>query len=83
MDAAPAGGDFLVTIRLIRSFEHRNIRHLVVRVRDPRGTTVDRWMEDVRTQASQAGSGLPPPFRNYSYDTMKVREKEHMLMRRH
>ncbi len=60
----------VLTVRLIRSFEHRNVRHLVVRC--ARGTdSVGRLMDLVRERARDDGR-LPPPFRDFPYDTFKV-----------
>ncbi|XP_029967236.1 UPF0538 protein C2orf76 homolog [Salarias fasciatus] len=65
----------VVTVRLIRSFEHRNFKPLVYpevsldqRVQD----FIQMVREDVETR-----SGLPPPFRKHSYDTMKIIHHAH------
>jgi hypothetical protein len=60
-----------LTIRLIRSFEHRNIRFLVLKNIDLNWTTeklIEKTLEEV-----EKCSTLPKPFRTFKYDTMKVR----------
>lgn len=59
-----------VTVRLIRSFQHRNIRNLVIHDVDVT-TTVSDFMELVRGRLKTAPA-LPPPFRNFAYDTFKI-----------
>uniref|UniRef100_A0A3B3CEN1 Uncharacterized protein n=2 Tax=Oryzias melastigma TaxID=30732 RepID=A0A3B3CEN1_ORYME len=67
--------DAVVTVRLVRSFEKRNFRPVVFRevqldqsVRD----FMQRVRDDIVTRA-----GLPPPFRKYDYDTMKIIHQAH------
>lgn len=65
----------ILTVRLVRSFEHRNFKPVVFR-----GVNVDQKVEefiafvkkDVSTRA-----GLPPPFKKHDYDTMKIIHKAH------
>lgn len=64
-----------VTVRLVRSFEHRNFRPLVFHG-VPLEQTVREFMAFVRQDVSSR-SGLPPPFRNYKYDTMKIIHQAH------
>lgn len=62
-----------VTIRLIRSFEHRNLKHVVyhdVDLTQSVGTFIDFVKNDISTR-----SGLPPPFKKYSFDTLKISHK--------
>ena len=61
-----------LTIRLIRSFEHRNIRFLVLKNIDLNWTTeklIEKTFEEI-----EKCSTLPKPFRTFKYDTMKVRD---------
>ncbi|CAN9498031.1 unnamed protein product [Ophioblennius macclurei] len=65
----------VVTVRLVRSFEHRNFKPVVYpevnldqRVQD--------FMQMVRDDI-ETRPGLPPPFRKYSYDTMKIVHQAH------
>uniref|UniRef100_A0A674HHQ8 Chromosome 2 open reading frame 76 n=2 Tax=Taeniopygia guttata TaxID=59729 RepID=A0A674HHQ8_TAEGU len=64
-----------VTVRLVRSFEHRNFRPLVYHG-VPLDQTVKEFMAFVRRDVSSR-SGLPPPFKNYKYDTMKIIHQAH------
>ncbi|CAH1789961.1 unnamed protein product, partial [Owenia fusiformis] len=73
-DTNPSGG-ITLTIRLIRSFEHRNIKHLVCHNIDT-SSTIEELMElinkDLKTKP-----GLPPPFRTFTFDTLKIEHKAH------
>ncbi|XP_053803261.1 UPF0538 protein C2orf76 homolog isoform X2 [Vidua chalybeata] len=64
-----------VTVRLVRSFEHRNFRPVVYHG-VPLDQTVKEFMAFVRRDVSSR-SGLPPPFKNYKYDTMKIIHQAH------
>ncbi|XP_035688058.1 UPF0538 protein C2orf76 homolog [Branchiostoma floridae] len=64
-----------VTVRLIRSFEHKNLKNVVFHQVDP-DTTVETFMDTVRKDI-QTRPGLPPPFRKHAYDTMKLEFKAH------
>ena len=60
-----------LTVRLIRSFEQRNIKFLVLKLVDLDWTTeklIEKTFEEI-----QKCSTLPKPFRTFQYDTMKVR----------
>ncbi|XP_050418968.1 UPF0538 protein C2orf76 homolog [Patella vulgata] len=62
-----------LTIRLIRSFEHRNIKHIVYRDVDSSqqvGTFIDMINNDIPNRTE-----LPPPFKKYKYDTLKISHK--------
>uniref|UniRef100_A0A3B4ZK79 Uncharacterized protein n=1 Tax=Stegastes partitus TaxID=144197 RepID=A0A3B4ZK79_9TELE len=57
----------VVSVRLVRSFEHRNFKPVVfhgVRLEQ----TVHEFMELVRGDIATK-QGLPPPFRKYAYGT--------------
>ncbi|XP_060086107.1 UPF0538 protein C2orf76 homolog [Ylistrum balloti] len=64
-----------VTVRLIRSFEHRNIKHIVFQNVDLTQTaeTFMRCIDnDLKTR-----QGIAPPFRTYKYDTFKILHQAH------
>ncbi|KAG7467515.1 hypothetical protein MATL_G00154600 [Megalops atlanticus] len=65
----------VLTVRLVRSFEHRNFKPVVFR-----GVNLDQTVEDfvelVRNDISKR-EGLPPPFKKFGYDTMKVIHQAH------
>ena len=69
----------ILVIRLIRSFTHRNIRNIVLRDDidkfDLNSTTVQDLMILVRKKllSDEISPPLPPPFKNYKFDCMKVR----------
>lgn len=60
----------LITVRLFRSFEHKNWRPLVVKNIDP-DCSLDEFMLIVRHAI--ANSMIPPPFKSFDYDTFKVK----------
>lgn len=62
-----------VTIRLIRSFEHRNLKHVVYHDVDLTQSVAD-FKDFVRKDISTR-PGLPPPFKTYSFDTLKISHK--------
>ncbi|KAM8933872.1 UPF0538 protein C2orf76 homolog [Pelodytes ibericus] len=67
--------DATVTVRLVRSFEHRNFRPIVyhgVNLQQSVGEFLQHVKRDITTRA-----GLPPPFKTYSYDTMKIIHQAH------
>ena len=59
-----------LTIRLIRSFEFRNIKFLVIKHVDLNWTT-EKLIEKTNEEIQKC-SNLPKPFRTFQYDTMKV-----------
>ncbi|KAL6484598.1 hypothetical protein MHYP_G00066430 [Metynnis hypsauchen] len=65
----------VLTVRLVRSFEHRNFKPVVLR-----GVNLDQKVEDfiafVKNDVSTR-SGLPPPFKKFDYDTMKIIHQAH------
>ncbi|XP_076602347.1 UPF0538 protein C2orf76 homolog [Chaetodon auriga] len=63
------------TVRLVRSFEHRNFKPVVFRGVNLDQTVLD-FMQFVRDDIATR-PGLPPPFRKYSYDTMKITHQAH------
>ncbi|XP_044130395.1 UPF0538 protein C2orf76 homolog isoform X2 [Bufo gargarizans] len=68
-------GGVTVTVRLVRSFQHRNFRPVVYQ-----DVSVDRTVQDfvdfVRGDVAQRDT-LPPPFKRHSYDTMKIIHQAH------
>uniref|UniRef100_A0A3P8UD42 Chromosome 2 open reading frame 76 n=1 Tax=Amphiprion percula TaxID=161767 RepID=A0A3P8UD42_AMPPE len=58
-------GEAVVTVRLVRSFEHRNFKPVVFH-----GVSLDQTVQDfiefVRGDIATK-PGLPPPFRKYAY----------------
>ncbi|KAM4561338.1 UPF0538 protein C2orf76 homolog [Fundulus diaphanus] len=65
----------VVTVRLIRSFEQRNFRPVVFQQVSLEQTAQD-FMRSVRDDIVSR-PGLPPPFRKYGYDTMKIIHQAH------
>ncbi|XP_030284104.1 UPF0538 protein C2orf76 homolog [Sparus aurata] len=68
-------GDAVVTVRLVRSFQHRNFKPVVFHQVDLDQTVQDFIQlvrDDITTRA-----GLPPPFKKHSYDTMKIIHQAH------
>lgn len=64
-----------LTVRLVRSFEYRNFRPMVFQSVSLEQTVHDfiqHVLKDIETR-----SGLPPPFRKYHYDTMKIIHQAH------
>ena len=59
-------------IRLVRSFEFRNIRNIVLK--DVPLTLTSEELLSLISEKLPTAPGLPPPFRKYDYDTMKVVE---------
>lgn len=64
-----------IPVRLIRSFEHRNIRHLVMKDISPNKLTVD--IKKAILATLRENTSLPPPVRNYGYDTLKIEHQPH------
>ncbi|XP_059199574.1 UPF0538 protein C2orf76 homolog [Centropristis striata] len=67
--------DAVVTVRLVRSFEHRNFRPVVFH-QVTLDQTVQDFMQLVRDDVAKR-VGLPPPFKKYAYDTMKIVHQAH------
>ena len=60
-----------LNIRVIRSFQHRNIRNVVLKD-VPLETTSVSDLRRLVTERLATAPGLPPPVRRYDYDTFKV-----------
>ncbi|XP_055117141.1 UPF0538 protein C2orf76 homolog isoform X1 [Symphalangus syndactylus] len=64
-----------ITVRLIRSFEHRNFKPVVYH-----GVNLDQTVKEFIVFLKQdvpLRTSLPPPFRNYKYDTLKIIHQAH------
>ncbi|KAM8749477.1 UPF0538 protein C2orf76 homolog isoform 1-T1 [Acanthopagrus schlegelii] len=68
-------GEAVVTVRLVRSFEHRNFKPVVFH-RVDLDQTVHDFIQLVRDDITTR-AGLPPPFKKHSYDTMKIIHQAH------
>ncbi|XP_072273958.1 UPF0538 protein C2orf76 homolog isoform X2 [Pyxicephalus adspersus] len=64
-----------VTVRLVRSFEHRNFRPVVYHGVNL-DQTVQEFLEFIKKDIA-VRVGLPPPFRKHTYDTMKIIHQAH------
>ncbi|KAM9364407.1 UPF0538 protein C2orf76 homolog [Pholidichthys leucotaenia] len=65
----------VITVRLVRSFEHRNFKSVVFS-----GVDLDQQVEDfIRLVRDDIATrpGLLPPFRKHAYDTMKIIHQAH------
>ncbi|XP_077791458.1 UPF0538 protein C2orf76 homolog isoform X3 [Podarcis muralis] len=67
--------DVTVTVRLVRSFEHRNFKPVVYHD-VTLDQTVGEFIEFVKNDVVLR-TGLPPPFKKYRYDTMKILHQVH------
>ncbi|MBN3326850.1 CB076 protein, partial [Atractosteus spatula] len=65
----------VLTVRLVRSFEHRNFKPVVFRNVNL-NQTVKEFIAAVKDDVS-ARPGLPPPFKKFEYDTMKIIHQAH------
>lgn len=59
-----------LTVRLIRSFEHRIIKHVVYHSVNL-DQTVKEFQEFVKAEL-KTHAGLPPPLKTHPYDCMKI-----------
>ncbi|XP_061464955.1 UPF0538 protein C2orf76 homolog isoform X2 [Rhineura floridana] len=64
-----------VTVRLVRSFEHRNFKPVVYHDVNL-DHTVKEFIEFVKKDVALR-TGLPPPFKKYRYDKMKIIHQAH------
>ncbi|XP_071812028.1 UPF0538 protein C2orf76 homolog [Apostichopus japonicus] len=75
MESENLANNIIVPIRLVRSFEYRNIQHVAYKDISPSmlgKEFLQMILNDIKTR-----SGLPPPFRNFKYDTLKIEHKPH------
>merc|ERR1712212_1239820 len=66
-------GGVTITIRFIRSFGHRNIRNSIYHDVDT-SQLVSEFIHLVSTSI-KTRTDLPPPFRTFEYDTMKIQHQ--------
>ncbi|XP_062313457.1 UPF0538 protein C2orf76 homolog isoform X1 [Osmerus eperlanus] len=69
-DQADMSNKVVVTVRLVRSFEHRNFKTVAFSC-----VNLDQMVEDFIQLVKHdiaARAGLPPPFKKFGYDTMKI-----------
>ncbi|KAK9447635.1 uncharacterized protein V1518DRAFT_421518 [Limtongia smithiae] len=67
--------DAIITVRLIKSFEYRTERNLVLKDIDLTKTTVGELLELVRQDVKTHSTFRP--FRNVEFDTIKIYTKAH------
>ncbi|XP_031236606.1 UPF0538 protein C2orf76 homolog isoform X6 [Mastomys coucha] len=70
-----AAEEATITVRLIRSFEHRNFKPVVYH-----GVNLHQTVKEFITFLKQdvpLRTSLPPPLRNYKYDTLKILHQAH------
>ncbi|XP_039728612.1 UPF0538 protein C2orf76 homolog isoform X1 [Pteropus medius] len=70
-----ASEEVTITVRLIRSFEHRNFKPVVYH-RVNLDQTVKEFVVFLK-QDVPLRTSLPPPFRNYKYDKLKIIHQAH------
>ncbi|XP_016006884.1 UPF0538 protein C2orf76 homolog isoform X2 [Rousettus aegyptiacus] len=70
-----ASEEVTITVRLIRSFEHRNFKPVVYH-RVNLDQTVKEFIVFLK-QDIPLRTSLPPPFRNYKYDKLKIIHQAH------
>lgn len=73
--ALESDGAVTLVIRVIRSFPHRNIRNIVLKNVSLTMTT-EQLLERILTEVGSSTS-LPPPFRKFGYDSMKIEHQAH------
>ncbi|CAF1052575.1 unnamed protein product [Rotaria sordida] len=66
----------ILSIRLIRSFEHRNIRHITLRSIDSSGQMTGKELKQ-RILTMLPNEKLPPPFKTFAFDTLKIEHYPH------
>ncbi|CAF4199018.1 unnamed protein product [Rotaria sordida] len=77
----------ILSIRLIRSFEHRNIRHITLRSIDSSGQMAGKELkQQILTIVCSSffvslsvlpNEKLPPPFKTFAFDTLKIEHYPH------
>ncbi|XP_041118130.1 UPF0538 protein C2orf76 homolog isoform X2 [Polyodon spathula] len=67
--------EVVLTVRLVRSFEHRNFKPIVFQ-NVSLNQTVNAFIAFVRNDITTR-PGLPPPFKKHEYDTMKIIHQAH------
>ncbi|XP_067891235.1 UPF0538 protein C2orf76 homolog isoform X1 [Heterodontus francisci] len=64
-----------ITVRLVRSFEHRNFKPVVYH-----DVNVDQSVKEFLNFLQNdilSKPGLPPPYKKYTYDTLKIIHQAH------
>jgi len=64
-----------LSIRLIRSFEHRNLRFFPLQQVNLNWNT-EELMTAIKDRI-QKSTNLPPPFKKYDFDTLKIEHQAH------
>jgi len=64
-----------LSIRLIRSFEHRNLRFFPLQQVNLNWNT-EELMTAIKDRI-QKSTNLPPPFKKYEFDTLKIEHQAH------
>ncbi|CAG0913666.1 unnamed protein product [Notodromas monacha] len=64
-----------LTVRVIRSFQHRNVRPIVLKNVDL-NSCVEDFLALVKDSIGENAS-LPPPVKKYDYDSLKIEHKAH------
>ncbi|XP_075386379.1 UPF0538 protein C2orf76 homolog isoform X2 [Tenrec ecaudatus] len=70
-----ASEEVTITVRLVRSFEHRNFKPIVYHK-----VNLDQTVREFIVFLKQdipLRTSLPPPFRNYKYDKLKIIHQAH------
>jgi len=77
-DNLSSSSSLVLGVRLIRSFQHRNIRRIVLKVsqEDLQGWTTQD-LKRILDQKIPSESSLPPPFKKYAFDTFKIEHLAH------
>jgi len=75
MTINPSETTTILSIRLIRSFEHRNLRFFPLKAVDLSWTT-EQLMSVIKENIATSTS-LPPPFRKFNFDTLKIEHQAH------
>ena len=70
MDSINTTAGVTITVRCIRSFEHRNFKNLVLHNISLDLTTEE--LRDLTLKTLKTAPGLIPPFRKHPFDTFKI-----------
>jgi hypothetical protein len=62
----------MLTIRLIRSFEHRNVKNIVLKIDDKNILVKDLKLLINSEIKNGSKHNIPPPLRTFNYDTLKI-----------
>ena len=71
----------ILSIRLIRSFEHRNLRFFPLHQVDLHWTT-EQLKAAIQKNIDQS-KNLPPPFKKFDFDTLKVMTSFFLMLRKY